>query len=726
LTYFDIVTLVEQANALVLIQEALHQGELSRCEALLYQAFKNTPNPSPELIHLSALWHHSCGRNHQALQILRALLQQTQQLPHFIWNDLGSLYAQNQQPHLAEQCFMHALSQAPNILIYAFNYARSLHDQTLYSKAAGVYMELLRRAPEDKEYRAAAIETFAEMGERNQAQLLLSEFKNNSDIEYISAQCFILRHPNTPEKALDYLQQQVKAFDQGPEVKALIGFYARESNDYVLALQTYTELSKIQPTVIDWAILIGVCLIEQKEYTAAEQYLQPLVQEHPLHPEVLLHLGDVYNHLQKVSEAIKYWTSYISLVPHNPEVLYNLGNLFSSQKIYPESIQFFKQALVYRPAFLEAWINLTLAYYENREYAAAEKAAYEAIQISPENSRAHIGYGDALLMQQKYEEGFNEIEWRFAEKNYQMFEYPAPAWKGEDLQHKHILVMSEQGLGDIIMFSRFIFELQARYPEAKISFRCRPELTSLFTHWPFDLYVDRQSVFRRRPELASLSDHRPVDLYVDMQSVDNLDYAVALMSLLKLLKVIPNQLAKPTHLSKSYTLSGSLSEHIKTQKGPKIGLVWSSGEGLTQSKRSFAPDLFINLVEKHAHCHFYGLQKGVPAQENPLSALANYTDLASHLHDFTDTAACCQALDLVISVDTSVAHLAGALNTSVWILLPFSPDWRWGAKGTTSAWYPSAYLIRQNAANEWSSVIERVGEKLSHHFPPLAEILTFD
>ncbi len=692
---------MEQAKALVLIQEALHQGELSRCEVLLYQAFKNTTTPSPELIHLSALWNHSCGRRHQALQILRALLQQTQQLPHFIWNDLGSLYAQNQQPHLAEQCFMHALSQAPNILIYAFNYARALHDQGLYSKAAGVYMELLRRAPEEKEYRAAAIETFTKMGELKQAQHLLSEFKNDSDINYITAQCFILQYPNTPEKALHFLQKQVKLPEQRSEVQALIGFYAQESNDYVLALQTYTELSKIQPAVLDWAILVGVCLIAQKQYTAAEHHFQTLAQKHPQHPEVLLHLGDVYNHMQKTLDAINYWTRYIALVPHNPEVLYNLGNLFSSQKSYPKSIQFFEQALSYRPDFLEAWINLTLAHYENREYAAAEKAAYEAVQISPENSRAHIGYGDALLMQQKYEEGFNEIEWRFAEKNYQVFKYPATAWKGEDLQHKHILVMSEQGLGDIIMFSRFIFDLQERYPEAKISFRCRPELASLFAHWPFDLYVDGQSV-------------------------DNLDYAVALMSLLKLFKVVPNQLAEPTHLSISYALSESLSEHIKTQKAPNIGLVWSSGEGLTQSKRSLAPDLFIDLIKEHTHCHFYGLQKGVSAQESPLNALANYTDLAPHLHDFTDTAACCQALDLVISVDTSVAHLAGALKTSVWILLPFSPDWRWGAEGTTSLWYPSAYLIRQNATDEWSSVIEHVKEKLSHHFPPLAEILTFD
>ena len=682
---------MEHTNPLQPIQEALHQGELSRCEALLYQAFKNTPQPAPELIHLSALWHHSCGRSHQALQILRALLQQVRTLPHFIWNDLGSLYAQNQQAHLAEQCFKHALSQAPDLLLYAFNYARSLHDQQLYSKAAGVYMELLRRAPEHKEYRSAAIETFVEMGELHQAQLLFSQFQHPSGLEYVSAQCLLLKHPNTPEKALQYLEALDTNTRQSPEVQALIAFYAKESHDHKKALSIYTQLSKAQPDVLDWAILAGLCLIAQNHYPAAEEHFQNLLQKNPQHPQILMHLGDVSKRLNHAEEAIKYWSSYVALAPYNAEVQYNLGNLFSSQKNYTAAVACFEKAVLHQPEFLEAWINLTLAYYENRAYAEAEQAAHKAVHISPENSRARIGYGDALLMQQKYAEGFNEIEWRFAEKNYQKFKYPAPPWNGEDLNHRHILVMSEQGLGDIILFSRFIFDLQARYPEAKISFRCRPELLSLFRHWPFKIYADGETV-------------------------ENVDYAVALMSLLKRLAVTPQSLPAPDHLNTTYALSESLCRKITT-KGANIGLVWSSGEGLTQSKRSLNAELLVALISQHPHYHFYGLQKGPASHNSPLNALENYADLAPHLQDFSDTAACCQSLDLVISVDTSVAHLAGTLNTPVWILLPFSPDWRWGATGTLTPWYPSASLIRQDAIDDWPTVIDKVNKKLSKHFP---------
>lgn len=680
---------MEHANPLLFIQQSLQQGELSRCEKLLYQAFQNNPNPSPELIHLSALWHHNCGRNHQALQILRALLQKVRQLPHFIWNDLGSLYAQSQQPNLAEQCFKHALSQAPHILIYAFNFAQSLHDQKLYRKAAGVYMELLRQKPEQKEYRAAAIETFIAMGEIAQAEKLLEGFKP-SNIEYITAQCLLISSSKSPQQALDYLRNLKSNPQNKIELQVLIGFYARKSAQYEIAQTTYLSLSMAQPEVFEWLIMTGVCLMDQKLYTAAEKHFQSLIKQRPNAPELLLHLGDLYKNINAPLKALHYWEKYVSLVPYNAEVLYNLGNLYSTQKNYTKAIQSFKKAVAHQAGFLEAWINLTLAYYENREYAEAEQAAYQAVQISPENSRAHIGYGDALLMQQKYAAGFNEIEWRFAEKNYQMFKYPAPAWKGEALSHKHILVMSEQGLGDIIMFSRFIFELQARHPHAKISFRCRPELIPLFAHWPFNLYTDGQTVA-------------------------DIDYAVALMSLLKILNIDPKKLSKPNHLNKGRAPIDDLSQDINTHR-PNIGLVWSSGKGLTQSKRSIDPQLVIPLIEKNPHCHFYGLQKE-EVKNNALIALTNYTDLSASLHDFSHTAAYCKSLDLIISVDTSVAHLAGTLNAPIWILLPFSPDWRWGAKGSSSSWYPSAYLIRQKTIDGWPALIDHVIEKLHQQFP---------
>lgn len=680
---------MEHAHSLPLIHQALHQGELSLCEKLLHQAFQGNPKPSPELIHLSALWHHSCGRNHHALQILRALLQSIRQLPHFIWNDLGSLYAQCGQPNLAEQCFKHALSQAPHILIYAFNFAKSLHDQKLYQKAAGVYMELLKRDLDQKEYLLSAIETFVAMGKITQAEKLLKSL-NSSDIEYITAKCLILKSLGSSQQALDYLQKRTNNSLNKTELQSLIGFYARESAQYEIAQATYLNLSKTQPEVLEWPVMIGVCLIDQKQYTTAEKHFQKLIKSQPDQPEILLHLGDLYNKLNRPLKAVEYWTKYISLIPYNTEVLYNLGNLYASQKNYADAVRKFKEAIAYQPDFLDAWINLTLSHYEHREYAAAEQAAYQAVQLSPENPRAHIGYGDALLMQEKYKEGFNEIEWRFAEKNYQMFKYPAPPWKGEELNNQHILVLSEQGLGDIIMLSRFIFELQDRHPQAKISFRCRPELISLFTHWPFDIYTDGQKV-------------------------ENVDYAVALMSLLKILNIDPNRLPPPHHLNNIKIAKNMLHKEAPPHF-PRIGLVWSSGKGLTQSKRSIDPQLFIPLIEKNPHCHFYGLQKD-QAKNSIFAELPNYTDLSNFLHDFSHTAAYCKSLDLIISVDTSVAHLAGSLNVPTWVLLPFSPDWRWGAESSSSSWYPSAYLIRQKSINGWPETLCFITEKLGQKYP---------
>lgn len=636
------------------IQQALAQKDLALCGELLHRAFR-TQAFSYELVHLSALWHHQSGRIPQAINVIKALLHQKKGLPHTMWNDLGVLYTHQANNHLAEKCFQNALGQTPHEINYLQNYAQALLAQKKYAQALDVfqYLSRLQKKPDADFF--FIIQCLLGLEKYTEAHEKIQAFKAVTNPEYVMAKAHFLKITTSPQAALDYLQTLPPSL------------HAHDSLQYLRA-----EI-----------------LLQQGNNTAALHIFKALY-ERTRDPHLLPTLGNIHKNLKAFSQAIASWEQFLLIQPQHAETLYNLANTFAEQQEYTRAIEYYQKALNSHPEFTEAWINLTLAYYEQKEYALAESAAKKAVELAPDNARAHIGYGDALLMQKKYAAGFQEIEWRFAEKNYTQFKYPAPPWTGQDLNHKHILVMSEQGLGDIIMLSRFLFDLQARYPDATISFRCRPELVTLFQDWPFSIYADGTTV-------------------------QHLDYAVALMSLLKVLQINPESLPPPDHLRKCFSVPHPLpiapTALPQQSTSLNIGLVWRSGAGLTQQKRSAPAETFAWLMEQFPHHTFYGMQKDHPT---PIcfQTLSNYQSLSPYIKDFTDTAAYCQHLDLIVSVDTSVAHLAGTLNRPTWIVLPFSPDWRWGGAESQSPWYPSARLFRQSKPGDWLSVMQDVAETL--------------
>ena len=587
-------------NLIPQIRQALNAQQLELCGQLLHQAFRSQVL-SPELVHLSALWHFQSGRTQQAINVLKALLYQHKGLPHALWNDLGVLYTEQGQNHLAEKSFQQALLQQPNTIDYLQNYGQALLAQKQFEPALKVFQTLQQHhsTPENLLFITRCLLGLQRL---SQAEETLSAWPNKTTPEYLVAQTHFLQSKTSTQQALRYLENTIQSIQDVPEN----------------LMTRHAEL-----------------LFEAERYPEALERFTALHQ-HNHQPDILCTLGTLYKKLAQPEQAIKHWKQFLSRQPLHAETLYNLGNTYTETDQYADAVDCYQQAVASQPSFLEAWINLTLAHYERREFPLAEQAAEKAVRLDPENARAHIGYGDALLMQKKYDAGFQEIEWRFAEKNYTLFKYPAPPWTGQDLAQKHLLIMSEQGLGDIIMFSRFIFNVQQRFPTAKISLRCRPELVALFAHWPFDIYPDGTLI-------------------------EEADYAVALMSLLKILKVNPEQLAPPTHLAHDYKLPArvKISSHAEN-KALNIGFVWKSGQGLTQHKRSMPASLLAGLIQKFPQHRFYALQKEelTPAV---FKSLPNYQSLSVHLRNFTDTAACCQQLDLILSVDTSVAHLAGSL-----------------------------------------------------------------
>lgn len=430
-------------------------------------------------------------------------------------------------------------------------------------------------------------------------------------------------------------------------------------------------------------------LLQQGKHAEALQHWLPTLQLDPSRSDVWIQVAAAYELLGDEAQAEFALLEALRIEPASQSARYNLGNLYFRRRAYLQAREQLELAVTLGD-FAEAWINLGLCRYELGDYAGSLLATTQAVLLAPDKARFHIHHADSLLMNGKFSEGFAEIQWRFQDQLYQGFRFEAPAWQGESLAGRQLLIQAEQGLGDVLMFSRLIFWLHQRWPDACISFRCPPELKSLYQHWDW------------------------LDCEPSSGAVSAPDVAVAILSLAQHLNLNPLELPDtPPYLQASGSLPGALAavwsepsqqSFQSFQRRPRIGIVWSSGPGQTRMKRSPPLGLLAPLFRQFPQADFYSLQKGeISAELEPYRE--QIADLGPLLTSFNDTAHALHQLDLLIAVDTSVSHLAGALNLPVWILLPFAPDWRWRASGETSPWYPSARLMRQRAPGDWQTLI---------------------
>jgi len=322
------------------------------------------------------------------------------------------------------------------------------------------------------------------------------------------------------------------------------------------------------------------------------------------------------------------------------------------------------------------------------EAAAASYAT--AIGLKPDNPGAHKNLGIISLLQGDFETGWPEYSWRRLEDDpvFKVRNYRPPFWDGEDLTGKTIFVYPEQGLGDIIQFVRYLPMLRQR--GGRVAFDIPLPMARLM--WDLD-GID-----------VSLKDG---------DTLPPFDYHIPLLELPKLLGTTLDTIpAAKAYLHADKDLVEAWGERLGRKEEFRIGLVWGgSPDHLKDRDRSIEPELFRPLVETPG-VSALSLMVGRDGEAGRVFGDV-VTDLAPDLGDFADTAAAITNMDLVISVDTAVVHLAGALGTMVWTLLPFNSDWRWMLGRDDSPWYPSMRLFRQEKREDWEGIIERVAAELA-------------
>jgi tetratricopeptide (TPR) repeat protein len=401
--------------------------------------------------------------------------------------------------------------------------------------------------------------------------------------------------------------------------------------------------------------------------------------------------GNALRELSRHADALASFDRAIALKPHYDEAHNNRGNAQLEMNRPAQALADYERALSIKPDSTDALVNRASALRYLNRFDDALASLDRAIALDPELAEARWNRALACLTFGDFEAGWRDYEWRWRRNTREMVarNFVQPQWRGEDLDGKTILLHAEQGFGDSIQFIRYLPMVAAKC--GQVVLEIPDDLRPLVP--PIDGVVALVSRGEPLP---------PFDLHCPLLSLP-----LAFGTTVATIPAEVPYLAAPSERIEKWR------KRLPDSKTPRIGLVWSGKPThKNDHNRSIALASLKPLLAS-AGCQFISLQKEYRERDvADLKTLPHLVRLDEALVDFADTAAVVAMLDLVIAVDTAVAHLAGAIGKPVWILLPTIGDWRWMADRNDSPWYPTARLFRQQKFGDWDSVIARVGQEL--------------
>ena len=428
---------------------------------------------------------------------------------------------------------------------------------------------------------------------------------------------------------------------------------------------------------------VATVLVELGRIEAAEQAYQDALELFPDDGSLHNNLGTLFKVQNRLVDAERAFRKVLELNPDNPDGLRNLAATVKDLGDVEEGERLCLKALELNPGDAIALDTLGNIYMAQGRVDDALERYGTALNIIPDFAPIHGNRAMALLLKGDYEKGWQEYEWRWQSATYPATkrDFPEPRWDGSPLDGRTLLLHAEQGFGDTLQFVRYAGLAAER--GGKVMVGCQPELVRLLET------VDG------------------VDRVVTGEDIPAFDCHAPLMSLPGLfgttVEAIP---ADIPYLYPDAGLTKAWEKRFRDAPGLKVGLVWRGNpEQAVNRVRSCPPELLAPLARVPG-VSLFGLQKDAdPAPEW-------LTDLGGELGDFADTAAAMSQLDLVISICTATAHLAGALGRPLWIPLAFAADWRWLRDRDDSPWYPTARLFRQTERGDWQDVMARIAAAL--------------
>ncbi len=471
-----------------------------------------------------------------------------------------------------------------------------------------------------------------------------------------------------------------------PRALFIAGLVRLDDGQPAEAAEYFTRAAERDPTNQSARVNLARALLSagqpEAALAAAEAGLVPFPDAAELH----FVRGTALSAARRSTEAGAALARAVALDPGHAAAWLNLGNACADLDMLDEAERHMRAALRIDPHMIEAHASLGFVLTSLGRLEEAQAACAAAIARAPDFAQAHWNLATACLLAGDYATGFRGYEWRKRHDRFRrdFIDLPGRAWDGEAVDGLNVLVQAEQGLGDTIQLSRYFPLIAAR--GARVTLACDRRLIPLLRHAPgLHAAVDKAE---RLPAY---------DVWIDQ------------MSLPRVLATTPDTIPTPSGWLAADP--GSVAHFAAMlPPGPRIGIVWAGNPGHSNDHRRSLPASAVARLAAACEAPLVSLQVGPHA---PDATLFGFRDLAPCLTDYAATAAAIAALDLLVCVDTSVAHVAGALGKPVWVMLPYAPDWRWMLGRDDTPWYRSMRLFRQDRPGDWGPVIARVAAGLA-------------
>jgi len=502
-------------------------------------------------------------------------------------------------------------------------------------------------------------------------------------------------HLNSAEQAC---HQVLQAYDD-PEFIYVLAVIKERQKDYTTARALFEKTIRNLPDRADILYNYGVVCQAEGDIESAVVMWQRAAALDPTMKDAHYNLGKAFSELKRLDEAEEAYRHVLSYSPDDAQSLYNLGNLKFQQDDFKQAEDLLNRATKAAPSWSDPWVNLGMALSHQGRYAPAEQCFREAMNLNPENAEAHWNLALNLLLNGNYREGWPEYEWRFRRDKWRSF-YPyrheVPRWNGHPFQGRRLLVHDEQGLGDTLQFLRYLPMVKAL--GGAVILETKSKLLPLLKN-----LAGADEVVSRSPAGKLNVDY---DLYVPMLSLPAVFGT--------LWQTVPDRIP---YLYADNDLVSTWAARLSPPAGFKVGICWQGNPSYAADRQRSMPLKFFEPLARVQGIQLISLQKihGL-AQLADMPLDLSIIDLGQELDEdtgvFMDTAAVMKNLDLVVTSDTAIPHLAGALGVPVWLLLPHPPDWRWGLKGDYYPWYPTMRIFRQRTSGDWEGLFQNVRDAI--------------
>ncbi len=566
------------------------------------------------------------------------------------------------QGRLAEAawCFEEALRLAPDDAHGYNNLANIYLFQGRFEDAIANYRRALEMLPSNPDF-------------YNHLSYAYSKYNMGKEAEQCARYALSLK-PSFPE-AYNHLAIALGILERYDEAEACYLEALRLAPGFA---QAYSNLAQVK--------------ILQHQHDEAFKFAERAIQLDPNLAEAYATLAGVYVHHNMTPEAEAAAEQALRINPRLPDGHYHLATIRLKQDRIDEAVRMCREMLAAMPDQVNMEYVLGMAAMKENRLDDALAHFNKLLEKKPNDAQVHFNRALIWLVQGKYEEGWPEYEWRWKWPEFYIRPMTKPMWDGSSLEGKSIVLNSEQGMGDTFQFIRYAPLVQER--GATVVLACPGRMMNL------------------------LSRCRGIDRFLAQETLTEVfDEHMPLMSLPSAFKAslatvpadIPYVFADPA-LEKSWR------DELTTETGFRVGLAWQGNPQHPDDRhRSMPLEKFAPLARVPGVC-LYSLQKG-PGEDQTANAPFDIVDLAPRLDNstgaFMDTAAVIKNLDLVITSDSAIAHLAGALGAPVWVALQYAPDFRWLLDRQDSPWYPTMRLFRQSRRGQWEDVFERIGEALA-------------